>query len=115
VQLARKQIDPESDEFVTQGKRTDLEHRVNTAKSRNDERNTKPGILRRLARERPDLLDRVEVGELTANAAAVEAGFRRPMRSIPVDSAESAVNPPCCATSPASHPPPYTRRLFLYA
>jgi len=32
--------------------------------------------LRRLARDRPDLLDRVEAGELSANAAAIEAGFR---------------------------------------
>lgn len=47
--------------------------------------------LRRLARDRPDLLDRIQAGELTANAAAIEAGFRRPMKSVPVDSPESAV------------------------
>jgi hypothetical protein len=33
--------------------------------------------LRRLARDRPDLLDKIEAGELTANAAAIEAGFRK--------------------------------------
>jgi hypothetical protein len=33
--------------------------------------------LRRLARERPDLLARVEAGELSANKAAIEAGFRK--------------------------------------
>ena len=47
--------------------------------------------LRRLARDRPDLLARVESGELTANAAAIEAGFRRRMRPVPVDSADNAV------------------------
>jgi hypothetical protein len=36
-----------------------------------------PHTLRRLHRERPDLLDRVTKGELSANAAAIEAGFRR--------------------------------------
>ena len=34
-------------------------------------------ILRRLKRDRPDLLKRVVSGELSANAAAVEAGFRK--------------------------------------
>ena len=33
--------------------------------------------LRRLAKSRPDLLSRVESGELSANAAAIEAGFRK--------------------------------------
>ncbi|AGA33761.1 hypothetical protein TVNIR_2101 [Thioalkalivibrio nitratireducens DSM 14787] len=47
--------------------------------------------LRRLARDNPELLGKVEAGELTANAAAIEAGFRKPTKSIPVDSAESAV------------------------
>lgn len=32
----------------------------------------------RLRRDRPDLADRVERRELSANAAAIEAGFRRP-------------------------------------
>jgi hypothetical protein len=75
---------------VTQGKRSDLKPVGNTNKSEH-ERSSKPGILRRLARSRPDLLDRIEAGELTANAAAIEAGFRRPMKSVPVDSPESAV------------------------
>ena len=34
-------------------------------------------ILKRLKRDRPDLLKRVVSGELSANAAAVEAGFRK--------------------------------------
>ena len=40
------------------------------------------GILRRCARQRPDLLERFEAGELSANAAALEAGFRRPSVQI---------------------------------
>ena len=34
-------------------------------------------IHKRLKRDRPDLLERVVSGELSANAAAVEAGFRK--------------------------------------
>ena len=34
-------------------------------------------IHKRLKRDRPDLLKRVVSGELSANAAAVEAGFRK--------------------------------------
>jgi len=46
---------------------------------------------RRLRRDRPDLYERVVEGELSANAAAIEAGFRRPTASVPVDSPESAI------------------------
>ena len=34
-------------------------------------------IVRRLKRDRPDIADRVIAGELSANAAAIEAGFRK--------------------------------------
>jgi hypothetical protein len=34
--------------------------------------------LARLRRDRPDLAARVRAGELSANAAAIEAGFRKP-------------------------------------
>ena len=47
--------------------------------------------LARLRRDRPDLAERVIAGDLSASAAAIEAGFRRPMKSIPIDSPESAV------------------------
>jgi hypothetical protein len=46
--------------------------------------------IRRLRRDRPDLAERVEHGELTANQAAINAGFRRRSMSIPVDDAERA-------------------------
>ncbi len=71
VNLARKQVDPESEEFVTQGKRTDLEERPSNTRKSNGSVD-KPGILRRLARERPDLLDRVEVGESAPGIAGPE-------------------------------------------
>ena len=40
--------------------------------------------LARLHRDHQDLADRVERGELSANAAAIEAGFRRRTVSIPL-------------------------------
>lgn len=39
--------------------------------------NTKAYTLRRLAKDRPDLLAKVEGGEMSANQAAIEAGFRK--------------------------------------
>ena len=45
----------------------------------------------RLKRDRPDLADKVINGELSANAAAIEAGFRKRTKSIPIDTVEEAV------------------------
>ena len=56
-----------------QGGRPKKETNRNTIGSHPD---AKPGILRRLARKRPDLLARFENGELSAHAAALEAGLR---------------------------------------
>lgn len=52
--------------------------------------NSEAHALRRLRRDHPDLAERVERGELSANAAAVKAGFRHRSMSIPVDDAERA-------------------------
>jgi hypothetical protein len=41
-------------------------------------------IVRRLRRDRPDLAERVERGEMSANKAAVEAGFRDKHLSVPI-------------------------------
>lgn len=41
--------------------------------------------IRRLKRDRPDLAERVIEGELSANAAAIEAGFRRRTIAVPLD------------------------------
>jgi len=55
-------------------------NRNNVTVDRKDEPargNSTSYTLRRLARERPDLLARVETGEMSANKAAIEAGFRK--------------------------------------
>lgn len=51
---------------------------------------SKTYTVRRLRRDHPDLADRVEQGELSANAAAIEAGFGRRTKSIRVDDPASA-------------------------
>jgi len=63
----------------------------NTYGSRDSERNSQSGALRRLARMEAagddrarDLLQRVERGEITANKAAREAGIRKPPKHPPV-------------------------------
>ena len=53
--------------------------------------NSKDATLRRLRKDHAELHRRVIDGELTANAAAIEAGFRKPMKTIPVDTPSSAV------------------------
>ncbi len=46
--------------------------------------------VRRLKRERPDLFERVKAKEMTANAAALEAGFREKQITIPADPRKAA-------------------------
>ena len=45
--------------------------------------------LARLKRDRPDLAEQVVDGSLSANAAAIEAGFRRRTVQVPVDDVEA--------------------------
>ena len=47
--------------------------------------------LARLHRDRPDLAEKVETGELSANAAAIEAGFRKRYRQVPADPLEAVL------------------------
>ena len=47
--------------------------------------NTAQGSIRKLRKAAPELHERVLAGELTPNAAMVEAGFRRPRRSLYID------------------------------
>lgn len=48
------------------------------------DRGTNPDYtLARLRRDNPELAEQVEQGALSANAAAIQAGFRKPMLSIP--------------------------------
>ena len=44
----------------------------------------------RLKRESPELLQQVVAGELSANAAAIKAGFRKPVALLPKDPAKAA-------------------------
>jgi len=61
-------------EMKEQGARNDLRSNP-TEVIRNDR--GKAYMLDRLQRERPDLFERVKAGELSANAAAIAAGFRK--------------------------------------
>lgn len=46
--------------------------------------NARSYIMARLDRDRPDLLERVVAGDLSANAAAIEAGFKKKPTSLDV-------------------------------
>lgn len=64
-------------------------------------------LMRRIARDRPDILDRACAGEFpSARAAAVEAGFVPRTQTIRMDDAESA------ARTIRKHMPPDTRRAL---
>ena len=47
--------------------------------------------LRRLARDAPEMLDRIESGELTVNQAAIEAGIRKRQIQVPVGDARAVM------------------------
>jgi hypothetical protein len=51
---------------------------------------TSAGIIRRLNRDSPELAEQVAAGEVSANAAAVKAGYRRRKVSVAVDDPASA-------------------------
>jgi hypothetical protein len=71
---------------IKQGQRTDLEHHDNIMKSSVTEQGTSTSYtLRRLARNHPELLERFAAGELTANQAAIHAGFRKPTWTAPCE------------------------------
>ena len=61
-------------------------------RKRNNEYGTKKDYtLLRLKESAPELFERVTSGELSANAAALEAGIRKPYRSIPIDTPDHAI------------------------
>lgn len=72
-----------------QGARTDLVNNVHEVER--PQGNQRSRALARLHRDRPDLYARVIAGELSAHAAAIEAGFRPRTASVPIDSPEAAV------------------------
>jgi len=48
--------------------------------------NSSAYVISRLQRDnQPDLAEKVIAGELSANAAAIEAGFRKPTLTVPAD------------------------------
>ena len=48
-------------------------------------------VRRRLRRDRPDLAERVDRGELSAHAAGIEAGIVKPTATVPIDTPERAI------------------------
>ena len=58
-----------------QGKRNDLEHDGSSIKL--DRGTTNENILRRLARDHEAIFTKVKAGELSVNAAAIQAGIRK--------------------------------------
>lgn len=58
-----------------QGSRTDIVDNINEVQRPTG--TSRDAALRRLRKDRPDLLERVLANELSAHAAAVEAGFRK--------------------------------------
>lgn len=72
-----------------QGERTDLVNNVNEVGDSRPEGNSRQQAIRRLRKDRPDLLARVLADELSPNAGMVEAGFR-PRTFTVVEDVESA-------------------------
>jgi hypothetical protein len=66
--------DRRSEEFKNQGYIVTLKDRGNASKY----------TVARLERDRPDLAARVEAGEMSAHAAAIEAGFRPKTCTVPL-------------------------------
>lgn len=73
--LSKKIAEAKAKKENQQGKRIDLEHDGNSIKF--ERGTTNENILRRLARDAPAMLDKIESGELSVNAAAIAAGIRK--------------------------------------
>jgi len=72
-QIAEAKKDAET---IKQGTRTDIEPLSNRKKLQGGGTGV-AYTLRRLARDCPEMLDRIEAGELSVNAAAIQAGIRK--------------------------------------
>lgn len=82
--------DKEAKELGKQGRPKKGEEKGNNITFSEVERGTnKSYTLARLRRDNPELFDRVEAGELSANAAAIEAGWRK--KPTPLESAKRAI------------------------
>jgi len=77
---------------ISNSKQPDLFTEPEPQKPRDTQHGTrKDYTLSRLKKNAPALFEEVKAGNLSANAAALQAGFRRPMRSIPIDTPDNAV------------------------
>jgi hypothetical protein len=56
----------------------------------NERGNNAEYTLRRLRRDNPELAEKVIKGELSANKAAIKAGFRKPTVTVPIDPTRAA-------------------------
>jgi hypothetical protein len=56
-----------------------------------DRGNSSTYTIARLKRDNPELAERVVNGELSANKAAIQAGFRRPTIQVPADDYDAAI------------------------
>jgi hypothetical protein len=66
-------------------------HAVDNVNSTRPMGNSAMQGLRRLRTQRPDLHQRVLDSELSVHAAMIEAGFRKPKMTVPVDSPRAAI------------------------
>jgi hypothetical protein len=62
---------------LNQGERTDIHNNIMDVEHTSIQGTSKSYTVSRLKRDRPDLFGKVVAGELSANKAAIEAGFRR--------------------------------------
>jgi hypothetical protein len=77
-QLLKGDADAETawrEEMKEQGRRNDLGDNVTEVKA--EKGNSRAYTLTRLQKHHPELYERVKAGEISANAAAIEAGFRK--------------------------------------
>ena len=64
------------------GRPSTEEYHNNVMELKSVQGNSKSYTVSRLKRDRPDLFEKVVAGELSANKAAIEAGFRRRARTM---------------------------------
>ena len=76
-------------EDVKEGRPKNSERSGSDSTTSQDRSNTY--TLRRLARDAPEMLDRIESGELTVNQAAIEAGIRKRQIQVPVGDARAVM------------------------
>jgi hypothetical protein len=72
-----------------QGARTDLVDNINEVEAR-PTGTSQQAAIRRLRKHRPDLLEDVKAGKLSAHAAMIQAGLRQRSISIPDDPKQAA-------------------------